>query len=202
MLTALLKYNLIMANKLYGGLARINGQSAAMIATCGGILDDQATAKAARLIRLADAFSIPVITFVDAEGFDSIRQAAKLTHAYAEATCAKLAVITGKAVGSAYIAMAGRAANADYVCAWPDAYVSALPAEAAVAVLWEDKLNALNNPLDDRQKVVDEYKATDASVFGVAAKGYIEDIIEPENTRAKLITALDMLASKRISRLG
>lgn len=184
------------------GLARINGQSAAMIATCGGILDDQATAKAARLIRLADAFSIPVITFVDAEGFDSIRQAAKLTHAYAEATCAKLAVITGKAVGSAYIAMAGRAANADYVCAWPDAYVSALPAEAAVAVLWEDKLNALNNPLDDRQKVVDEYKATDASVFGVAAKGYIEDIIEPENTRAKLITALDMLASKRISRLA
>lgn len=184
------------------GLGRLAGQSVAFVSAQGDILDDASVAKAARLVRFADAFSIPVVTFIDAEGFDSIREAAKLSHAYAEATTVKVSVITGKAVGCAYIAMAGRSSNCDYVGAWPNAYISPLIAEAAVAVLWEDKLNAMDNPLTERADVVERYKETEASVFEAAAKGYVADIFEAVETRVKLTAVLDMLASKRVQTMA
>ncbi|MBR6407081.1 MAG: carboxyl transferase [Clostridia bacterium] len=183
------------------GLGLLNGVSVAFLETKGGMLDCNAAAKAARFVRFADAFSVPVVTFVDAQGFESISDAAKLAHAYAEATTAKIAVITGEAIGSAYIAMAGRGANADYVAALDTAVVSALPVESAVAVMWNDRLNALENPLTERAGLIEEYKMTDGSAFEAARRGYVEDIAALGDIRKKIIDALGLLSSKRVATL-
>ena len=182
------------------GLATVGGQTVA-IAGVKGMLDPDSSAKLARQVRLADAFAIPVVSFVDCEGFTSVREASKVAHAYAEATTAKVTFITGNAYGAAYIALAGKGANADLSYAWAGAAISALKPEAAVSVLWNDRLAAMKEPLTERAKLVEEYKDTDAAPFAAAESGCIDEVIAPEETRAKLIAALDVLAGKRISRL-
>jgi acetyl-CoA carboxylase carboxyltransferase component len=182
------------------GFARIGGAAAGFIGL-RGMLDADSCTKAARFLRFCDSFSVPVIMFVDAEKFSELRDASKLSSAYSEATTAKITVITGSACGPVYIATAGRGANADYTFAWPDAVISAVAPETAVALLWHDRLKGSSDPVNDRKKLIDEFRRTKADAFSAAADGMIEDIIEPENTRDKLIACLDMLAGKRVSTL-
>lgn len=152
-------------------------------------------------MRLCDAFSLPVITFVDAAGFQTLKGAAKLSHAYAEATTAKCTVVTGKAYGPVYIAVAGKSAGADVVLAWPDAVISPLAPETAVHILWKDRLAAMTDPIVQRAALAEEYAATAASPLEAAAGGFVTDVVVPAETKAKIVALLDMLSGKRISRL-
>lgn len=182
------------------GFCRIGGAAAGFIGL-SGVLDADSCTKAARFLRFCDSFSVPAVTFVDAEKFAELRDASKLSSAYSEATTAKITVITGSACGPVYIAAAGRGANADYTFAWPDAVISAVAPETAVALLWHDRLKDSGDPVSDRKKLIEEYRRTRADAFSAAADGMIEDIAEPEKTREKLIACLDMLSGKRVSTL-
>lgn len=162
--------------------------------------------KIARFVAICDSFQIPVVTLVNCGKFAAadghvfqggVREAAKLAHVYAEATTPKVAVIVGKAYGSAYVALAGRGANADYAIAWPDAVISALAPETAVAFLEGDKITLEKS----RAEVEAEYVVSQASALAAAAKGHIDDVVDPADTRAAVISALDMLAGKRVSTL-
>lgn len=183
------------------GLGKLGGGTVGLLSFDGACVDADSCDKAARLIRFCDAFSIPVVSFVDAPCFASLRQASKLSNIYSEATTVKVTVITGAAYGSVYVAVAGRGANADLTLAWPSAAISALTPETAAVLLWSDRLKGSANPVADRQALIAEYKETEASPFHAAAAGYVEDVIDPADTRAKLIAALDMLAGKRVTRL-
>ncbi len=186
-------------------IATINGTTTGITALDGKVLDGKACSKAARFIRFCDAFSIPVISFVDAERFECIKSAAKLTSAYAEATTAKITVITGNAYGTVYIAAAGTGASADITLAWAKASVSALTPEAeAVIMLGDDLGGQLKNSKDpkaDRAAVIKRFKEENLSAMKAAENGYISDIINAEETRSRLITSIDMLCNKRVSTL-
>lgn len=186
-------------------LATIEGASVGVIASAEKVIDGKAASKAARFIRFCDAFGIPVVTLLDAEKFGCIKSASKLAGAYAEATTAKVTVITGDAYGAVYIAAAGTGAAADMTFAWADASISALsPEAAAVIALGDDfggKLKGAKDPKKARADVVAQFKAKNLTAEKAAADGYVQDIILPEETRAKLIAALDMLADKRVSTL-
>ncbi len=183
------------------GLASVAGSTVGVVATRSelenGKLDEMSTAKAARFVRFCDAFSIPVVSFVDTFGFASVKESAMLAHAYAEATTVKVSVITGAAYGAAFVAMAGRGANSDMSVAWNNAVIAPLAPETITAILYNDRLAASGDPVADRQKLVDEYKATLASPYEAAAQGFIEDVIAPADTRRVVLSALDMLAGKR-----
>ncbi len=186
-------------------LATVNGTTVGLVATADKTIDGKAASKAARFVRFCDAFSIPVVTFVDAEKFGCIKSAAKLSAAYAEATTAKVTVVTGDAFGTVYIAVAGTGAGADMTYAWSTASVSPLSPEAeAVIMLGDDfggKLKGSKNPQADRAKVVAEFKEENLIALEAAKNGYVDDIIDAEDTRAKLIAVLDVLAGKRVSTL-
>lgn len=182
------------------GLASVGG-TVSGISALGGVIDPDACSKAARFVRFCDSFSIPVVTLVDAEKFATLREASKLSAAYSEATTAKIAVVTGSACGAVYIAVAGRGANADYAMAWPGAAVSALAPETAAIFLWNDRLKGSASPEEDRKKLIEEYRRTEASPYRAAESGMIEDVVEPEDTRAKILVCLDMLEGKRTSTL-
>lgn len=187
------------------GLATVNGDTVGIVATRSrynsGKIDADGCSKAARFVRFCDAFSIPVVTLADTYGFDSVRDASKLTHAYAEATTVKMTVIVGAAYGPAFVAMAGRAANADFVAAWPNAVIAPLAPETFAAIMYGDKLKGVDNPAAKRVEIVDEYKDTLASPATAAADGYIDDVIAPADTRAVISAALEMLAGKKVTRL-
>ena len=186
-------------------LATVEGATVGVVATNDKVLDGKGTAKAARFIRLCDAFGIPVVTLLDAEKFACIKSAAKLSGAYAEATTAKITVITGDAFGAVYIAAAGTGAAADVTYAWAGASISALSPEAAAIVeLGDDfggKLRGAADPKAERANVVAQFKEENLGADRAAADGYVQDIILPEETRAKVVAALDMLADKRVSTL-
>ncbi|NLG92972.1 MAG: carboxyl transferase, partial [Clostridiales bacterium] len=183
------------------GFAEIDGSTTGIVAL-QGVLDADSCTKAARFIRFCDAFSLPIVTFVNAEKFESLREASKLSSSYSEATTGKITVITGSAYGPVYIAVAGRGANSDYTMAWPNAVVSPLAPETAAIFLWNDRLANSANPVEDRKKLIEEYKETEASPFAVAADGYIEDIVHPKDTRIRVIANLQMLSEKRVSGLS
>ena len=189
------------------GLATMAGSTIGVVAASeNGVLTSGGCTKIARFVTVCDSFQIPVVTFVDCEKFAApqghcfkggVREVAKLAHVYAEATTPKVAVIAGKAYGSAYIALAGRGANADYAIAWPNAVISALSPATAVAFMKGAQITAEK----DRAAVEAEYAATEAGALAAAAKGHIDDVVDPSETRGALITALDMLAGKRVSTL-
>lgn len=186
-------------------LATVEGATVGIVKTEEKVLDGQGSSKAARFVRFCDAFGIPVVTLVDAEKFSCIKSAAKLTSAYAEATTAKVTVITGDAYGAVYIAVAGTGGAADLTFAFADASVSALaPEAAAVIALGDDfggKLKGAADPKAERAKVVAEFKENELSALDAAANGYVQDVILPEEARAKISAALDILADKRVSTL-
>lgn len=182
------------------GFARIGGMAAGLTAF-SGVIDSGACSKAARFLRFCDSFSIPVVTLVNAEKFESLREASKLSSAYSEATTAKITVITGSAYGPVYIAIAGRGANSDLTMAWPGAVVSAVAPETGAIFLWNDRLAGSADPVEDRKKLIEEYGKTEASAQKAAEEGIIEAVVAPEETRAEILAGLDMLSGKRVSTL-
>lgn len=193
----------------YTALATVQGSTVGFVATRGTVNSDDAV-KIARFVRTCDAYSIPVVTLVDANGFDntakdelagSVRNISMLAHAYAEATTAKIAVVTGKAIGAVNVALAGKGANADLVFAWADAVVSALDSETAVEFFWHDKLVGVEDLAKARAELVTEYELTEGSAIKAAQDGYIDDVILPQETRQTIISALAMLEGKRVTNM-
>ena len=189
-------------------LARMGGRSVAIVAA-NGKLCAACLQKAARFVRMADCFNIPVVSLLNTCGVqvDSVeaqgwlfKAQAQLLYAYAEATVAKLTVVTGDAIGQAYVAMGGKG-NADVTYAWPSAVISALTPEAAVAVLYSKEVKADTDLTVEaaRAKYADKYIEEVAGAVNAAKAGMVDDIIDPATTRQMLISALEMLASKRDS---
>lgn len=180
-------------------LSSVMGSTVGFVGFDGNAVCPSCAYKAESFVKLCDAFNIPIVTFVNANGLAKEKEnqmlvaATKLTSAYATATCPKISVVTGNAVGTAYIALAGKGANADLVYAWDTSVVSPLEVESAVAFLYNDRLAEG----EDRNALEKEYKEELASPFTAAACGAIDAIFVPEETRANVIAALDMLAGKR-----
>ncbi len=196
----------------YTALATVAGSTVGFCATnkTNAKLTADDCSKLARFVRTCDAFGIPVITIVDTEGFElsddaetkgSLRDMTKLVHAYAEATTAKISLIVGKAYGPAYIALAGKGANADLTYSYPNAVISPLAPETAVEFLMHEKLKGAEDVAKTRKELADEYCQNEASAFKAAENNCIDDIINPLDTRETIINALDILSGKRISRL-
>lgn len=184
----------------YTALATLAGYPCGVVAATGK-LDGDACSKIAKVVSVCDAFQIPVLTFVNTEGLAAdtpaaIRDMARMAHVYAEATTAKIAVITGAAYGAAYVALAGRAAGSDYAIGWPGGVISALPPSTAVAFLYGDSISK-DKP---RAQVEAEYAEGKASALEAAKGGYIDDVIDPALTRPAILAALDLLSAKRVNK--
>lgn len=180
-------------------LARLGGQVVGLVVTKGNNLDCRSTAKIAKFVRFCDAFSIPVVSFVNCGGFESIKSAAKAASAYAEATTVKISVVTGKAIGSAYIALAGTGANADVVYALPNAVISPVNVEAAAFIMAPESMKV---PVAEQKAVADKFAEENLSAFNAAQNGYVDAIVEETQLRQTLISALDMLSGKRVPTLS
>jgi propionyl-CoA carboxylase beta chain len=198
------------AQNIICAFARLDGRSVGVVAQqpmiLAGVLDIDASVKAARFVRFCDAFNIPLVSFVDVPGFlpgtaqehaGIIRNGAKLLYAYAEATVPKLTVITRKAYGGAYDVMSSKHLRGDYNVAWPSAEIAVMGPEGAVNVIYRDELSRADDPDERRRQLVLEYVDRFANPYVAAARGYLDDVIEPRETRPKLIAALRSLASKR-----
>ncbi len=198
------------AQNILCAFARLDGRSVGIVAqqpmVLAGVLDIDASVKAARFVRFCDAFNIPLITFVDVPGFlpgtaqehaGIIRNGAKLLYAYAEATVPKLTVITRKAYGGAYDVMSSKHIRGDYNVAWPSAEIAVMGPEGAVNILYKDELAKAKDAEAKRTQLVAEYVEKFANPYVAAARGYLDDVIEPHETRPRLIAALRSLATKR-----
>ena len=198
------------ARNLLVGFARLNGRPVGVVANqpsvLAGVLDIDSSVKGARFIRFCDAFNIPVVTFEDVPGFlpgtdqehgGIIKHGAKLLYAYCEATVPKLTVVTRKAYGGAYDVMSSKHVRGDYNVAWPTAELAVMGAEGAVNVLHRERLARAADPAAERRQLVDEYNAKFANPWIAARLGYLDDVIDPRETRPKLIAALELLATKK-----
>jgi propionyl-CoA carboxylase beta chain len=198
------------AKNIVVGFARLAGKSVGIVANqpahLAGVLDIDASIKAARFVRFCDCFNIPLITFEDVPGFlpgvqqehgGIIRHGAKLLFAFAEATVPKITVITRKAYGGAYCVMASKHIRADVNFAYPTAEIAVMGAEGAVGILYRREITAAPNPESEAQGRADEFREKFASPYVAAERGFIDEIIEPKMTRPKLIRALEMLDTKR-----
>jgi propionyl-CoA carboxylase beta chain len=191
------------------GFARLGGKSVGIIAQqpafLAGVIDIDASVKAARFVRFCDAFNIPLVSLVDVPGFmpgtaqehsGIIRHGAKLIYAYAEATVPKLSVITRKAYGGAYIVMSSRHLRGDINLAWPTAEIAVMGAEGAVNIIFRKAIAQSDKPEETRRGLVSEYQEKFDNPYIAAARGYIDDVIDPAQTRPRLIQALAMLENK------
>lgn len=183
------------------GLAKLTGVTIGLVIMDGKVLDINSCSKAARFIRFCDAFSLPITTFIDSPGFESLTQATKLSNAYSEATTAKISIIIGEAYGALYAAIAGSGANSDITFAWHNAFICALPPKTAALFFKGDELKNSKNPIEDRKKLIKDFKQNESTPFKAASLGFIQDIIYPLETREKVSRSLDMLVNKRVSRL-
>jgi acetyl-CoA/propionyl-CoA carboxylase carboxyl transferase subunit len=192
------------------GLARLDGRSVGVIANQpkvnAGTLDIEASEKASRFVRFCDAFNIPILTFVDVPGFlpgtnqeynGIIRHGAKLLYAYAEATVPRMTVITRKAYGGAYLVMNSKHLRSDVAFAWPTAEIAVMGAEGAVNVVFRKEIEKAADPARKKQELIREYREKFSTPYAAAERGFIDDVIEPAETRARLIKALRMLSTKR-----
>jgi len=192
------------------GFGRLAGRSIGVVAQQpsfkAGVIDIDAAVKAARFVRFCDAFNIPLVTFVDVPGFmpgkdqehgGIIRHGAKLLYAYAEATVPKLTVITRKAYGGAYVVMSSKHLRSDLNLAWPTAEIAVMGPEGAVNIIHRRRLELSENPEAERGLLAEQYRDTFANPYQAAARGYVDDVIDPAETRPRLIRALDMLQNKR-----
>ncbi|MHB8398556.1 MAG: acyl-CoA carboxylase subunit beta [Candidatus Limnocylindrales bacterium] len=198
------------AANILTGFARLGGRSVGVVAQqpaiLAGALDIDASTKAARFVRTCDCYNVPLVTFVDVPGFlpgveqehgGIIRHGAKLLFAYCEATVPKLTVITRKAYGGAYDVMSSKHVGGDMNFAWPTAEIAVMGAEGAVNIIFKERLAEADDPAAERLRLVAEYEAEFADPYVAAARGYIDDVIKPSDTRPRLIRALEMLADKR-----
>jgi len=207
------EYQKYFAQNILTGFARIGGKSVGIIANqpsvLAGCMDVNTGDKAARFIRTCDAFNIPILTLVDTPGFlpgtaqeygGIIRHGAKILYAYSDATVPMVTLITRKAYGGAYIAMASKHLGADVVLAWPSAEIAVMGPQGAANIIFRKDIADADNPAEMRQKKVDDYTAEFATPYKAAERGYVDDVIEPSVTRQRLADAFDMLSSKRKSR--
>ena len=198
------------ATNMVCGFARLDGHAIGIVgnqpSSLAGVLDIDASEKAARFVRTCDAFNVALVTFCDVPGFlpgtsqewgGIIRKGAKLLYAYAEATVPKLTVITRKAYGGAYDVMASKHLGADFNFAWPTAEVAVMGPEGAVNVVYRRDITSSPTPDERRRKLIADYKAHFANPYTAAERGYIDDVIVPHETRPRLITALTTLLTKR-----
>ncbi len=198
------------AQNIVVGFGRLDGHSIGIVANqpavLAGVLDIHSSEKAARFIRFCDAFNIPLLTFVDVPGFlpginqehsGIIRSGAKLLYAFCEATVPKLTVITRKAYGGAYDVMSSKHIRGDVNFAWPTAEIAVMGPEGAVNIIFRKDLAQAEDVQKRREELVSEYRRKFANPYIAAACGYIDDVIEPRETRPRLINALQMLSSKR-----
>ncbi len=192
------------------GFARLGGHSVGIVANqpavLAGVLDIDASEKGARFVRFCDSFNIPIITFEDVPGFlpgtyqehnGIIRSGAKLLFAYCEATVPKLTVITRKAYGGAYIVMSSKHIRGDINFAWPTAEIAVMGPDGAVSIVFRKELDKASDPVKRKAELVTEYREKFANPFIAAERGFLDDVIEPKETRPRLINALEMLENKR-----
>jgi len=198
------------AQNIVVGFARLGGHSVGLVANqpavLAGVLDIDASEKAGRFVRFCDAFNIPIITIEDVPGFlpgtnqehhGIIRSGAKLLYAYCEATVPKLTVITRKAYGGAYCVMSSKHIRSDVNLAWPTAEIAVMGPDGAVSIIFRKELESAENAVQKKAELVADYKEKFANPYVAAQRGYIDDVIEPKETRPRLINALEMLSNKR-----
>jgi methylmalonyl-CoA decarboxylase subunit alpha len=201
------------AQNIIIGLGRMNGRTIGIIANqpkiMAGVLDVNSSDKAARFIRFCDAFNIPLITFTDVPGYlpgvgqehnGVIRHGAKLLYAFAEATVPKINIIVRKAYGGAYIAMNSKHLGADMVFAWPTSEIAVMGPDGAANIIFRKEISASDDPAKARTNKIEEYRDKFSNPYIAASRGYVDDVIEPATTRIRVISALEMLASKRENR--
>ncbi len=199
------------AKNIIIGFSRLGGRPVGVVGNqpshMAGVLDIDASEKAARFVRFCDAFNVPLVTFTDVPGFlpgtsqewgGIIRHGAKLLYAFTEATVPKLTVVTRKAYGGAYDVMNSKHMLADFNFAWPQAEVAVMGPEGAVNIIYRRDIANSPTPDERRQKLMDDYKARFANPYSAAERGYIDDVIEPHETRPRLIRALETLETKRV----
>jgi propionyl-CoA carboxylase beta chain len=201
------------AKNIVVGFARIKGEPVGLVCNqpkvMAGGLDINSSDKAARFIRTCDSFNIPIITFEDVTGFfpgvkqehgGIIRHGAKILYAYSEATVPKLTVILRKAYGGAYVALNSKSIGADLVFAWPNAEIAVMGPQGAANIIFAKEIQNSDNPEQVRQQKIEEYREKFANPYVAASRGMVDDVIDPRETRIKIIQALEMLRNKKESR--
>ncbi|HEX4554951.1 MAG TPA: acyl-CoA carboxylase subunit beta [Xanthobacteraceae bacterium] len=201
------------AQNIVVGFARLGGQVVGIVGNqpriLAGALDINAAVKGARFVRFCDAFNIPLITFVDVPGFlpgtaqeynGIIRHGAKLLYAFAEATVPKLTVITRKAYGGAYDVMSSKHIGGDFNYAWPSAEIAVMGPQAAVNIIFKREIAAAKDPAKKAEQLVEDYKEKFANPYVAAERGFLDDVIEPQDTRPTLIRSLQLLRDKHVER--
>ena len=205
-----MEYQPYFAMNVVTGFMRLNGKSIGVIASqpkvLAGCLDINASDKAARFIRTCDSFNIPLLTLMDVPGFlpgthqeygGIIRHGAKMLYAYSEATVPKVTVITRKAYGGSYIAMCNKELGADMVLAWPTAEIAVMGPDGAANIIFKNEIAEAEDQNAKRKEKIEEYRNTVANPYTAAARGYVDQVIEPSETRKRIISAFDMLSGKR-----
>ncbi|MEM7340947.1 MAG: acyl-CoA carboxylase subunit beta [Actinomycetota bacterium] len=204
------EYSAKWAKSIVCGFIRMDGHPVGVVANqpmvLAGVLDIESSSKAARFVRTCDAFNIPIVTFVDVPGFlpgvdqeygGIIRHGAKLLYAYCEATVPRIQVITRKAYGGAYVVMDSKGVGSDLALAWPSAELAVMGPEGATDIVYRREIQAAADPDTRRTELIDEYKERFANPWIAAERGYVDDVIDPAETRRKIISGLEMLRTKR-----
>lgn len=207
------EYQELFAQNIVTGFIRINGRTIGVVGNqpkiLAGCLDVDASDKSARFIRTCDAFNIPLLNLIDVPGFlpgvqqeygGIIRHGAKMLYAYSEATVPKVSVILRKAYGGSYLAMCSKDLGADLVYAWPSAEIAVMGPKGAANIIFRREIKNSENPVETRQKKIDEYESEFATPYKAAERGFVDDVIEPSATRPRLVDAFEMLSSKRETR--
>jgi acetyl-CoA carboxylase carboxyltransferase component len=205
-----MEYQQHWAKNIVCGFARVNGESVGIVGNqpmvLAGVLDIESSEKAARFVRTCDAFNIPLLTFVDVPGFlpgvdqeygGIIRHGAKLLYAYCEATVPRIQVITRKAYGGAYVVMDSKSVGSDLSYAWPTAELAVMGPQGAVEIVYRRELQQAADPVARRAELVAEYTEKYANPYAAAERGYVDDVIDPAETRRKIVAGLAMLKTKR-----
>ena len=206
----LFEYAPLWAKNIVCGFARLGGQPVGIVGNqplvLAGVLDIECSEKAARFVRTCDSFNIPLVTFVDVPGFlpgvdqeygGIIRHGAKLLYAYCESTVPRIQIVTRKAYGGAYVVMNSKSIGADLAYAWPSAELAVMGPNGAVEIVYRRELEQAADPVARRSELVEEYTEKYANPYVAAERGYVDDVIDPADTRSVLIAGLDMLRSKR-----
>ncbi len=201
------------AQNMLIGFGRMNGSTIGIVANQpkvnAGVLDVNSSDKAARFIRFCDSFNIPIVSFTDVPGYlpgvgqehsGVIRHGAKLLYAFSEATVPKINIIVRKAYGGAYIAMNSKHLGADMVFAWPTAEIAVMGPDGAANIIFRKDIADSADPITTRAQKIEEYRNKFSNPYVAASRGYVDDVIEPATTRVRVISALEMLASKRENR--
>ncbi len=205
-----LEYHAAWAKSIVCGFARMDGHPVGIVANqpmvLAGVLDIESASKAARFVRTCDAFNIPLLTFVDVPGFlpgvdqeygGIIRHGAKLLYAYCETTVPRISIVTRKAYGGAYVVMDSKGIGSDLSLAWPSAELAVMGPEGATDIVHRREIQSAADPESRRTELIDDYKERFANPWIAAERGYVDDVIDPAETRIKIIAGLDMLRSKR-----